>query len=193
MDDVTAKALARNDRYLMEVIERLSLCPFARSCREAGRLHREVVLEAAPDPVQVAERIRAVPLEPEGDIEIALFLFPQVPLDAPAWERFVSEVRAVLDQLRRGPATGFVVAFHPNMTMNLDSPDRAVPFMRRSPDPTIQLVSARSLEKVGDAAGGPEALSRRIAEAGLRAVMEEGPERVKELLAAIHAGRNLQR
>ncbi len=190
MDDGAATAqaaLERNDRYLVEFIEHLSLCPFARSCREAGKLQREVVLDEAPLAQAVAERIRAVPLEPSGDVEIGLFLFPKVTLEAGPWERFVSEVRGVLDQARQGPMTGFVVAFHPKMTMSFDTPDKAVAFMRRSPDPTIQLVSAKALERVGDAAGGSEALSRRIAEAGLRAVLEAGPERVQALLAEIHA------
>ena len=36
-------ALARNDRFLVEVVEGWSLCPFARATRLAGQLAREVV------------------------------------------------------------------------------------------------------------------------------------------------------
>ena len=54
------------------------------------------------------------------------------------------------------------------------NPDVAVRFMRRSPDPTIQLVRPSAIERACHGARDPESLSRHIAEAGLRAVTAAG-------------------
>src|SRR6267142_2316406 len=64
MESIEAEALARNDRYLREFVEALELCPFARRCRESGRLARRF-LRRSPDPtlqlVRIAtlERVRS--------------------------------------------------------------------------------------------------------------------------------------
>lgn len=56
--------------------------------------------------------------------------------------------------------------------------------MRRSPDPTIQLVRPEAIERVrGDR--DSESVSRAIAEAGLRTVREHDPEALAALLAGM--------
>lgn len=185
-----AAALARNDRYLREFIEGLAICPYARTCRETGRLHREVRLDPTLDPVQIAARVRE--LEALKDIEVALLLFPRAAsVEARAFERFITEVRAAYEKGRNpltdGPLGYFVVAFHPELPMQLSNPDVAVRFMRRSPDPTIQLVRPDAIERVQRASREPDSLSRRIAEAGLRAVQAAGTERTAALLASMRA------
>src|SRR5438067_12097453 len=44
-ENLARAALARNDRYLREFVEALNLCPFAKRCREEGRLVRRVILD----------------------------------------------------------------------------------------------------------------------------------------------------
>ena len=86
----------------------------------------------------------------------------------------------------------------------LGDPDahRAVSFIRRSPDPTLQLVRATVLEAVrGDqgsvfvdpaslrpevllAAAPPASVSERIARANLETLRREGAERIAALLAS---------
>lgn len=180
-----AAALARNDRYLREFIESLGICPYARVCRETGRLHREVVLDRELDAAGVAARVRA--LEALSHVEVALLIFPCLTIEARPFERFITEVRAAYekgrDPVRGGPPGYFVVAFHPELPMQLHNPDVAVRFMRRSPDPTIQLVRPDAIERVQRASREPETLSRLIAEAGLRAVQSSGVEQTAALLA----------
>ena len=183
------EALRRNDRYLLEFIEALNLCPFAKGCRETGKLHREVLdlesLQAAP----VIERVQAVEALGDGAVEVALLIFPRLQVESRPWERFVSEVRREVEKLRGGPLAYFMVGFHPDLPQDLTNADRAVTFLRRSPDPTIQLVSSAATDRARDAARDGKELSRIIAEAGLRAVLEAGPERMAALLAEIHADR----
>ena len=179
-------ALARNDRYLLEFIEALNLCPFAKSCREDGKLHREFLGMEALDAPLVVERTTALAARPDGEVDVALFIFPKLKIEPRPWERFVSEVRREVEKQRGGPLAYFMVAFHPELQMDLANADRAVTFLRRSPDPTIQLVSSRATDRARDAARDPRELSRIIAEAGLRAVQEAGPERLAALLAEIH-------
>lgn len=182
-------ALWRNDRYLVEFIEALNLCPFAKTCREGGKLHREFLPLEKAEVAPVVERIRAVEAMPAGSIEVALLVFPRLTIEAREFERFVSEVRREQQRDRREPVDFFAVAFHPDMKQDLGNADRAVGFLRRSPDPTIQLVSSAATDRARDAARDPKELSRVIAEAGLRAVLEAGPERLAELLAEIHRDR----
>ena len=185
-DTRTRTALARNDRYLIEFIEALNLCPYARGCREGGKLYREVLDVSTPDVEAVAARVAAVEEMPEGEVEVALLILPALQLEPRPFERFVSAVRAQREKARARMLTYFVVGFHPQLPIDLGNADRAVTFLRRSPDPTIQMVSAAAIERVKVASGDREGLSRIIAEAGLRAVLENGPERLTALLDAIH-------
>ena len=183
------EALRRNDRYLVEFVEALNLCPFAKTCREGGKLHRELLPLEKAEIAPVVERIRAVEAMPAGSVEVALLIFPKLSIEVREFERFVSEVRREHERGRTAPVDFFAVAFHPQMKQDLANADRAVAFMRRSPDPTIQLVSSAATDRARDNARDPKELSRIIAEAGLRAVLEAGPERLAELLAEIHRDR----
>ena len=180
---IVQAALARNDRYLLEFIEAMHICPYARTCRETGRLHREVLLDRALDDRHVAAQITA--LDDRPDIEIGLLVFPCLAVTAPAFERFIRDVRARYEVGRSAPIGFFIVAFHPELPQQLKNPDIAVRFMRRSPDPTIQLVRPSAIERVRRGSRDPEGLSGHIAEAGLRAVLAAGPERVAALLASL--------
>jgi hypothetical protein len=195
--DAVEEALARNDRYLLELVERLNLCPFARRCRESGKLERRVLL--GPRPFEAASAaIRAVEALPEEAVEVALLIFPGFAGDTREFESFLGELRTEAHAF-------YCVAFHPDLPEDLADPDRAVGFIRRSPDPTIQMVRARLLERVrGEHGGGsvfldagaltqaellalrsPEPLSDRIARENLETIRREGPERVREQMGLL--------
>lgn len=184
-DSIVKEALARNDRYLREFIEGLHICPYARGCREEGRLHRQVLLDRATDAPRVAALISE--LDAKEEIEVGLLIFPLLQIEARAFERFISELRTRYAAGRTTPVGYFIVAFHPELPLQMKNPDVAVRFMRRSPDPTIQLVRPSAIERARQGARDPEALSRHIAEAGLRAVLAVGPERVASLLSSLRA------
>ena len=189
-DDPEAQAArCRNDRYLREFIEDLSICPYARMCREQGRLYRAVFLQSQPTAKAIAEFVLS--LEPLTQFEIGLLLFPNFAGpgavgDAHAFERLVSEARNQYGKLRKPPPGFFLVAFHPTMPSNLSNPDVAVRFMRRSPDPTIQLVRPEVIDSVRNPHHDREDLSTTIAESGLRTVRTIGPDKVTANLDSIH-------
>lgn len=146
-----------HDRFLLEVVEPLGLCPFARRSRELGRVHRPLVYEVGATPAHVAARLRALVGE-HPDAEIVLFTFIG-PGPAPRFTRardlddFVKEVRPAYDPL--GGPTFFMVGFHPRSgepdpgdEPPRSTPDSLVPLLRRTPDPVIQCVRAEVLERV---------------------------------------------
>jgi hypothetical protein len=147
-----------HDRFLVEVVEALGLCPFARKSREQGRVHRPIwwVESSEPTPDEcaraLAERTRTHP-----DVEIVLFAFV-VPddhrwSDAETFASFASDVRAAHDASKT--ERFFMVPFHPGFTPGppgprprLPTPEALVPILRRTPDPVIQCVRASVLERV---------------------------------------------
>lgn len=142
-----------HDRYLVEIVEELGLCPFARRSRELGRVHRPLWWTDAehPSPRACAERLAALARE-FGDVEIVLLTFV-VPAgdpwqDAETFAAFVPELRAAYDSL--GGPRFFMVAFHPGFPAHASAsarPESLVPAIRRSPDPVIQCVHAEVLER----------------------------------------------
>lgn len=182
-------ALRRNERYLREFIEDLSICPYARMCREQQRLYRAVFLQTQPTPQSVAEHVLS--LEPLSQFEIGLLIFPNfagpnLVGDSHPFERFVTETRNQYGKLRKGSPGFFLVAFHPAMPMNLMNPDVAVRFMRRSPDPTIQLVRPEVIDSVRNPHHNRDDLSATIAEVGLQAVRSAGSDQIAQRLREIH-------
>jgi hypothetical protein len=190
-----ATALARNDRYLREFVEALDLCPFAKRCRESGRLVRRVVLGNAVEGALAA--LAAVSDLPEDACEVALLLFPEFTAGVAAFRDLCAQVRA-----RAG--LFHCVAFHPDLTMDLSDANRAVSFLRRAPDPTLQLVRIATLDRVrreraggsfyvdparlaGALPGVQLTLSEQIARANLRTLQQHDPAELARLLASMRA------
>lgn len=202
-----ADSLARNDRYLREFVEALRLCPYAKRCREDGKLHRRVVLQHDLETAMAA--VRAVEALPEESVEVALLIFPTAPAtgveSARAFEAFCSAVRERMSAGHGRDPPFYCVAFHPDLPRDLLDAHRAVQFIRRSPDPTLQLVRATVLETVrGEMQGGsryvdpsgltleqalaiasPISLAERIATANLETLHREDPDQLESLLREI--------
>jgi hypothetical protein len=188
--------LERNDRYIREFVEALHICPYAKTCRESGKLARRVVLRAE----DLLAEARAVEAMPDDSVEVALLIFPNARADgvesARAFESFCADLRPSLTKF-------YCVAFHPDLPRDLFDAHRAVQFIRRSPDPTIQMVRASVLREVrGSDDGGtkvidpssltleqlmaissPLSLADRIAEANLETLRREGPDHLDRLLS----------
>jgi hypothetical protein len=157
---------ALHARYVVEVVEELSLCPFARKCRELGRLHRPT-FPGPPSPHEAARRLAdLVTAHPDAEVVLLTFItrgaLPGTPpaptaserafADSEHFEEFVREVRDVYAGLPRVPARFYMVAFHPAYT-RVDTrrpltPDSLVPLLRRTPDPVIQCIRADLLDQI---------------------------------------------
>jgi hypothetical protein len=200
-DDLTARALARNDRFLLDFVERLDLCPFARECRESGGLDRRILASTAPDENVVLREIADLHRPDHAAIEVALFILPLLDIDAIAFERFAARLREAT--AAAGLNAFFIVAFHPDAPFDASTPARLVPLFRRSPDPTLQLVRVATLERVrrsrsdtvwvdtrrldmhAPLPASPPSMSERIAEADAETARRIGIERLVANLAAI--------
>jgi hypothetical protein len=142
-------------------------------------------------------------------VEVALLIFPDAPANglesARDFDEFASDLRNRILDAHGGNPPFYCVAFHPDLPRDLLDAHRAVQFIRRSPDPTVQLVRASVLKAVrGSDDGGtrlvdpgkltleelmaissPLSLADRIAEANLTALQREGPDRIEAQLAGL--------
>src|SRR5882672_5763322 len=96
MTTLVESALQRNDRYIREFVEALHLCPYAKHCRESGKLHRRVLLDAREAP----QAMREIEALPDDSVEVALLIFPEIRADgldsAREFESFCADLRPQL-------------------------------------------------------------------------------------------------
>ena len=143
----TAEVRRILDRYLVEVVERYELCPWARGAREGGELG--IALLWGTPPFESWYRFSYGVLARPG-VRVGMVIAPELDI-AP------SAFRALRDELAALHPDAGVADFHPDAALDLASPARLVPFLRRSPDPMLQLVP---LELLANARAAPPALVR---------------------------------
>lgn len=134
----SAEALRILARYLVEVVERHELCPWARAARERGEVAAGVLWGAPPVDTWIAEAER---LLARPGARVAMVVAPELAISRPALAALRDAVAARL------PSAG-VAEFHPEAALDLATPARLVPFLRRSPDPLLQLVPLALIDAV---------------------------------------------
>lgn len=195
-------------RYAVELVERLGFCPYAERARVEGRT-REIVLSAPiPSDDEVLSALESIADDPS--IEIGLLLFPRLAIGRSKLERWVEHLRKAHAAFRGGTAILALEGFHPDAEADTTSPERLTPFVRRTPDPTVQLTRLRALERVrrgtpqGTAFFDPSAmdlarfletveprpLHERIAERNLETVKRLGADEVARIVEDILADRD---
>jgi hypothetical protein len=148
---------------LVEVVERFVLCPWAASSRRDGQVIECVFQQESPDDFDPS-LARISLLATRAEIEVALFIYPRLALTRLDFEHFARRLRA-LDHDRHdvGQVPFAMAAFHPDAPPRFDDPERLIPFLRRSPYPTLQLVKSSALERVrGDEPDGKSYLDLEI-------------------------------
>jgi hypothetical protein len=147
---VDYEALAREARriyfrYAVEVVEEFTFCPWARSTREAGRVQCNIVLGASPSLETLLAEVQAA--DALQDIDVTLLVMPECALSRIELRRLTSALHARYDAASgRGKTAHAIADFHPAAPLDEASPERLVPFIRRSPDPTLQLIKHSALE-----------------------------------------------
>ena len=195
-------------RYATEIVEPLGLCPWARKARLDGRVTRRVVVQASPKPADILPHVDAVATD--STLEIGLLILPLLEMSLREFRRFVNAVRQA-DSARHGPGGGhlYMAEFHPHAPLDTGSPARLVSFIRRTPDPTIQLVRRTVLDEVrsrepsgtlyldpqellaGDLPEPPPApLHERIAETNYQTIEAYGFQRLSAIMDDIRADRD---
>lgn len=195
-------------RYQIEVVEALKLCPWAERARADGRVAERVIVTPALDPRATLEAIAE--LSRDERVEIGLLIYPRATETYAELEHFMARVVKAETRRRGAGASPFAMAaFHPAANVDTATPERLIPFLRRSPDPTIQLVRHSSLERVRE--GFPEGtqfvdvaklmtldlaredllpLRERIARANFKTVQRLGIDEILSRLEAIKADRD---
>jgi hypothetical protein len=151
------------ERYLVEVVERYELCPWARSAREQGELAVGVLWGTPGVDAWVAEATRLLAMPAT---RVAMVVAPELAIAREVFSVLRDRVAA------RIPAAG-VVEFHPAAALDLATPSRLVSFLRRSPDPLLQLVPLALIDAVRVRQPTPD-LARQ---AGMLAGHAEAPSR----------------
>jgi hypothetical protein len=208
-DEWERQALRIYRRYATEFVEALGICPWAAKARADGAVRERVLFVERSDADGLGETVRAVvEIGAATEIDIGLLVFPWLTIERDAFEAFVERVREGM-VVRRGPPPTHMAmaAFHPDAPADVSSPGRLVSFVRRAPDPTIQLVRSSALDRVRRASGGhgstfldpakidlasldvaaepPVPIHERIGETNARTIGERGLAHVDALLADI--------
>jgi hypothetical protein len=187
-----AEALRVNARYVEEVVIGWGLCPWAAQAWRAGAVTRRVLPAPTPDPTAGLAFIDEITAQPAT--AIGLLIFPRVALDEAAWGGFAERVRRA-DRARRPPGAAppfLLAAFHPAIhpggsAAEAASPAALVSYLRRTPDPMLQLVRANLLEGLRE--GGRD-VSGEIARANFTAVGVRAPAALDAVVGDIRHDRD---
>jgi hypothetical protein len=186
--DLATDALRANARYVEEVVIGWDLCPWAARAWQAGQVRQRVFVEAGPEVDPVLAFIDELCATPA--LAIGLAIFPGTPLPDAAFGTFAERVRRA-DRARRpaGVRAPFLLAaFHPDSGRGADLGDagRLVSFIRRTPDPTLQLVRASLVEALSREGRD---VSADIARDNLATVTARDPRALGALLDDIRGDR----
>jgi len=145
-EPLKAEALRLYRRYRDEIVLEFGLCPWAERALNLGQVTERVVL-GGPETVMKSVSGVVAELAMSEAIEVALLIFPEFELMRPNFDRFAQQVRDSLEGTDHG-AVFALAAFHPVAEPNRGTSERFIPFLRRTPDPTLQLVRYSVLQRV---------------------------------------------
>jgi hypothetical protein len=183
------ESLRVNARYVEEIVIDWDLCPWAARAWQDGRVGRRVMLDLAPEVAPVLAFVDELCATPSQAIGLAIF--PRASTTVAAFGTFAERVRRA-DHARRPPdarAPFLLAAFHPDSGAGADLRNAAqlVSYVRRTPDPTLQLVRASLIDEL--TRDGRD-LSADIAAANLAKVGLRDPSTLAALLDDIRRDRD---
>ena len=125
------------DRYIVEVVEEYDLCPWSRSARLGGEVGIDIVWGTPTIDMwaSAAETLLA------NGVRVAMVVAPELPCTS-------GELRTIRDEVSGRLKNVGVAHFHPDAPLELATPPRLVPFLRRSPDPLLQFVPLALLDSL---------------------------------------------
>ncbi len=211
--DLAAEAVRLHKRYLLEIVEELGFCPWAKRARVTNRIRHQASLatsreDAARETEDAIQRWTA-----EAEVEVGFVLFPRLEIARLAFDELTAQINK--NEAARHPigeAPFVMAAFHPDARPDTATGERLIPFLRRTPDPSLQLVRVSvldavrantpqgtrlvDLEELMRTAGGLESLREeiplreRIARQNLATARELGLEELARRLDDIRADRD---
>ncbi len=185
------EALRLNTRYVDEVVVAWNLCPWADKAFTSGQVRQRVQLDETPAPEAVLPFLDAC--DADAEVAIGLLIFPRLETRAAAFDAFAERVRRA-DHARRPdaattpPAPAFLIAaFHPAAPTTFATAPQLVSFVRRTPDPTLQLVRTSVLRR---ATGEGPRVSDEVTRRNFEAVGARGADALDAVLRDIRRDRD---
>ncbi|HEX4451043.1 MAG TPA: hypothetical protein VH143_09250 [Kofleriaceae bacterium] len=126
------------DRYIEEIVEAYDLCPWARAARTGGEL-AVATLWGTPSSEPFAAAANELLSRPET--RVAMVVAPELAVTP-------TELRELRGEVAKLVTIAGVAEFHPDAPLDATTPARLVPYLRRSPDPMLQLVPHAILASV---------------------------------------------
>lgn len=141
-----SEACRLHQRYTVEVIERFDLCPWARKAGQEGQVWRRPLLQCNMEPgptLALLDELEALPRPPQ----IVIAIYPRLACGPREFDAMVARIKAADQERHRGRPLYVSASFHPDYPLDERSPAALVPWLRRSPDPSLQLVHFPTLEE----------------------------------------------
>ncbi len=133
---LTREALRLHQRYQRELVERFSVCPWAKPSRSEGRVHAHVVTEAPSRVDSLGPALARWSADETVDVAFVI-----LPLFSEGPDALSGLATAIGD---RSNEVFLTAPFHPISTPG----SGIVSFLRQTPDPTVQLVRRTTLEAI---------------------------------------------
>jgi hypothetical protein len=150
----TREALRLHSRYEREIVDALALCPWAGGARAGGSRRATVLLQTSPGDLDASLASIAEHAASASD-EVVFLIYPRLAVDRRGFEEFAAGIRdADAARYELGHAPFVFAAFHPEAEADVRAPERLIPFLRRTPDATLQLLRSTVLDRVR--AGAPQ-------------------------------------
>jgi hypothetical protein len=187
-EELRHATLEAYERYAVEVVERFNFCPWARSARESGNVTLRVVFSVDHDDFDESlwflNDLHEQAPATGAEVDVALFIYPLLDLDRLGFEDYARRLRTRAEAGQKKLDAFAMAAFHPTAGADLSHPDRLVPFVRRSPDPTLQLVRKSALSSIKGLASGTAFLDvSALTPAAFKALQQPAPKPVRERIA----------
>ncbi len=204
-------------RYVDEIVLAHDLCPWAGSALRSGSVQMSVITDifASTEGVsQAALRVTEALRASDERIELVLVLLPRCEFPRLEMDDLLREIRrgATTSAEDRSETSFALAAFHPDAPLDVATPERFIPYLRRSPDPMIQAVRTSVLQKIDPGRGSgtayvdlekmsfealatpaPLPLRAKIAHANLETCRRLGLDNLKDQIDSILEDRRLSR
>ena len=148
VSDAERIAIEDTQKWLMEAVIGLNLCPFAKAVVVKDRVRYRVCLSSATDDVLLvlADELQFLASEDASMVDTTLLIAPYALPVFLDFNEFLGECVALLES--QGLVGELQVAdFHPNYQFASEAPDAMGHFSNRAPYPTLHLLRESSVDE----------------------------------------------
>ena len=148
VSDAESIAIEDTQKWLMEAVIGLNLCPFAKAVVVRDRVRYRVCLSSAPQDVlkMLADELQFLASEDASMVDTTLLIAPYALPVFLDFNEFLGECVALLES--QGLVGELQVAdFHPNYQFAGEAPDAMGHFTNRAPYPTLHLLRESSVDE----------------------------------------------